>query len=406
MKQGTAMMVMLLAAVAPQAARACQYTQAPEAVGQTSGEYFAKTMSSAATSIDLVLVEDDGTRPMGQPQTGIITVRTIARFKGNSADRFSLFGTGLTLKPEADTAFRAPLQHFTNETGQVTPFSYVEERQGALLPSVKGAAPLPPPSPGTSCSPPPIAAKTGRFYLVMRGADGYLLSSAVAANGRYPVFGFVPVTLEMDDIWLGAVRLATFDKPAPVKPQALLTLRPGSNPTQVEARLRKAGMRVRAAYFRDADLIDEVHPADAETQAPWLARAGVVVEHRRKGNLGGPVLANHGAAEFLRAKFGPLQRYGMGLGYEVARAFTVSVRREQARKGTPSLIALEIDGDPATFASESFYAGSAPLDTKAGGLDQVGGADDAAQFDSQQRIERDIWLLGGGGANQQGTLPQ
>jgi hypothetical protein len=405
MKQGAGMMVMLLAAVAPQASHACQYTQAPEAVGQTSGEYFAKTMSGAATYVDLVLVEDDGTRPMGQPETGIITVRTIARFKGNSADRFSLFGTGLTLKPESDTASGAPLQHFTSETGQVTPFPYIWEWQGALLPSVKGAAPVPPP-PGTSCSPPPLAAKTGRFYLVMRGANGRLLDSALAANLRNPVFGFVPVTLEMDDFWLGAVRLATFDNPAPVKPQVLLALRPGSNATQVEARLHKAGMRVRAAFFRDADLIDEVRPADAEIQAPWLTRARAVIEQRRKGNLGGPVFANHSAAEFVRAKLGPMQRYGRGLGYDVAQAFTISVRREQARSGTSRLFALEIDGDPATFASESFYAGSAPLEHKASGLTQIGGADEAAQFDTQQRIERDIWLLNGGGGNRQGTLPR
>ena len=406
MKQGAAMMVMLLAAVAPQASHACQYAQTPEAVGQTSGEYFATTMSGAATYVDLVLVEDDGTRPMGQPETGIMTVRSIARFKGNSADRFSLFGAGLTLKPETDTASGAPLQHFTSETGQVTPFPYTAERQGALLPSVKGATPLPPPSPGTSCSPPSLAAKTGRFYLVMRGADGRLLDSVLAANGRYPVFGFVPVTLEMDDFWLSAVRLATFDNPVPIKPHALLALRPWSNPAQVEARLNKAGVRVRAAFFRDADLIDEVRPADAETQAPWLARARVVVEQRRKGNLGGPVLANHSAAEFVRGKLGPMQRYGRGLGYEVAQAFTASVRREQARKGTPMLVALEIDGDPATFANESFFAGSAPLEPKASGLAQIEGADETTQFDAQQRIERDIWLLNGGNGNQQGTLPR
>lgn len=406
MKHGAAMMIMLLTAVAPQASHACVYMQAPEAVGQTSGEYFAKTMSGAATYVDLVLVEDDGTRPMGQPETGIITVRTIARFKGNSADRFSLFGTGLTLKSEADTTSSARLQHFTSETGQVTPFPYNEERQGALLPPLKGATPLPLPSPGTSCSPPPIAAKAGHFYLVMRGADGHILSSAFAANGRYPVFGFVLVTLEMDDLWLGAVRLATIDKPALVKPQALLVLGPGSNPAEVEAQLHKAGVRIRAAFFRDADLIDEVRPADAETQASWLARARVVVEQRRKGNLGGPVLANHSAAEFVRGKLGPIQRYGTGLGYEVAQAFTASVRREQARTGLPSLIALEIDGDPATFANKSFFAGSAPLETKASGLAQIGGADEAAQFDSQQQIERDIWLLNGGNGNQQGTLPR
>ena len=63
---------------------------APEEVGYASGQYFAKEMLAAAHA-DLVLVEDDGTRVMDARPTGIITLRTIARFKGNSADRITVF---------------------------------------------------------------------------------------------------------------------------------------------------------------------------------------------------------------------------------------------------------------------------------------------------------------------------
>ena len=84
----------------PQVAQACLYTQQPEEVGHSSGQYFAKEMLAAATYADLVLVEDDGTRAMDARPTGIITLRTIARFKGNSADRFTVFGSPLTLSPE------------------------------------------------------------------------------------------------------------------------------------------------------------------------------------------------------------------------------------------------------------------------------------------------------------------
>jgi hypothetical protein len=51
-------------------AQACSYSQAPEGVGQSSGQYFAKVMLEAAAYADLVLVEDDGTRPMNEPPTG------------------------------------------------------------------------------------------------------------------------------------------------------------------------------------------------------------------------------------------------------------------------------------------------------------------------------------------------
>jgi hypothetical protein len=407
MKQGAAIMVMLLTAVAPQASHACSYTQAPEAVGQTSGEYFAKMMSAAATYVDLVLVEDDGTRPMGQPETGIITVRTIARFKGNSADQYSLFGVGLTLKPEAERAFQAPLEHFTSEIGQVSAFPYSEERPTALFAaSVDGPAagvPPPPPAPSSSCSPPSIAAETGRFYVVMRGPDGRLLNHFRTSDRNEFVFGFVPVRLEAGDFWLGAVLRANFDRPVDKARPILLRLRPGSDPVRVEAVLRRAGVRIGAAYVRIGNMIDEVRPADTEAQGPWLAKAVPFVLQHGKGRLGDP---NHSAAEFMRAKLGPMQREGGGLGYGVAQAFIASIRATQRRKTGVNLAAVEISGSPDAFAREPFFAGIGPLERDSTGLAQVVGANEAAQFDAQQRIERDIWLLNGGGGNQQGTLPR
>lgn len=384
-----------------QPALACSYTEAPEAVGQTSGQYFAKLMTGAASYVDLVLVEDDGTRPLGQPDTNIITVRTIARLKGNSADRFSLFGRGLTLKADAATVSKAPLLHFTSDTGQVTPFAYNEERQGQLIPQPgRPSAPGRPPS--TSCSPPLLAAETGRFYVVMRGYDGHLLNEFQIGSTRVPAFGFVPVTLDADDFWLGAVSRAVQTSPSSAKPRALLNLRPGTNPGVVEAVIRKEGVRIRAAYFRDGNLIDEVRPADGETQAPWLTRAAAFAGQRSKGGIGDP---NHSAAEHIRAKLGPLQRYGNGLGYEVAQAFLASVRQTQKRSETRSLIALEIDSSVDTFVRQPFVTESAPLSRSPSGLAQIEGETEAAQFDRIQRIERDIWLLNGGNGNRQGTLP-
>lgn len=97
--------VTLAALALPQAAQACLYTQRPEQVGHASGRYFAKEMLAAATYADLVLVEDDGTRAMDAQPTGIITLRTIARFKGNSADRFTVFGSPLTFSPDKERIF-------------------------------------------------------------------------------------------------------------------------------------------------------------------------------------------------------------------------------------------------------------------------------------------------------------
>lgn len=127
--------VFLAALAVPQAAAACLFTQRPEPVGAASGAYFARQMLATATYADLVLVEDDGTRAMGERPTGVLILRTIARLKGGSADRFTLFGTGMTLHPARDEILAAPLMHMTSDTGQVTPFPYNEERPGRLLPA-------------------------------------------------------------------------------------------------------------------------------------------------------------------------------------------------------------------------------------------------------------------------------
>ena len=396
--------IVALAALAlPQAAQACLYTQRPEQVGHASGRYFAKEMLAAATYADLVLVEDDGTRAMDARPTGIITLRTIARFKGNSADRFTVFGSPLTFSPDKERIFTAPLQHFTSETGQVTPFSYLEERPTLLFP--RAAADSPPPPIGlTSCSPPALMAETGRFYVVLRDAEGRVLNRLTLSDGKtsapnHAAFGYVPVTLSEDDFWLWSVRMAAA---APQEAQDVLYLAPGSDPARVERDLRAAGATIRAAYYARGEFIEEVRPSPHEQTSPWLAKTANYFAQSQQGRIGDP---HHGTAEFLRAKLSPLQRYGTGLGYEVAQAFTRSVRDVQQATGTPRLIAVEVAGDPYALAGQSFVSRVAPLDRQLDRLPQVSGADETETFATMQRIERDIWLLNGGAGNRQGTLP-
>lgn len=390
----------------PEAVNACTYSQRPEPVGHASGQYFANEMLDAATYADLVLVEDDGTRGGDARPTGIITVRTIARFKGKSADRFTLFGAPLTLSSDKERIFSAPLQHFTSETGQVTPFSFSEERPSQLFrePGAEGAPP-PPPPPMTSCSPPGLTAETGRFYVVLRDAEGRILNRLNMSDGRasapnHPAFGFVPVALSDDDFWLYSIRLAAHrDLPDTATP--LLHLRPGSSAASVEKGLREAGATIRAAYYARGNLVEEVRPAPNEQERPWLERAGAYLETSRRGHIGDP---HPGAAEFLRGKLGPDSVYGTGLGYQVAQAFTRSVREVQQATAAPRLVAVEVAGDPSAFAGLPFVDRTGPLDRAVDRLPQVSGADEAATFATMQRIERDIWLLNGGNGNRQDTL--
>ena len=395
--------IALAALALPQAAQACSYAQRPEEVGHASGQYFAKEMLAAATYADLVLVEDDGTRAMDARPTGVITLRTIARFKGNSADRFTVFGSPLTFSPDKARIFNAPLQHFTSETGQVTPFSYMEERPTLLFPRATGDPP-PPPIGLTSCSPPALMAETGRFYVILRDAEGRVLNRLTMSNGRtsspnHPAFGFVPATLSEEDFWLWSIRMSAVGS---LDAQDVLYLAPGSDPVSVERDLRAAGTTIRAAYYARGDFIEEVRPSLHERTMPWMAKAADFLAQNQRGRIGDP---HHSAAEFLRATLSPMQRYGTGLGYEVALAFTRSVRDVQQATGTPRLIAVEVAGDPGAFSGQPFLSRVAPLDRQLDRLPQVSGADEAEIFATMQRIERDIWLLNGGAGNRQGTLP-
>lgn len=384
-------------------AAACQYTQVPENVGDGSALFFARRMVAAAAHVDLVLMEDDGVQPMDALATGVLTMRSVAHFKGSGPDRFSLFGDGLTFRPEAERVFKAPLQHFTSEDGRVTPFPYNEERQGRLFPNLPGD----PPSPTmTSCSPNAIAGQSGRFYVVMRGADGRLLGNLpLHDRSRESSFAFVPVTLDADDHWLRAVRMALYGGTSTPGP-SVLHLRADADPARVQAALRRGGITAVAAFVRSGDWIDEIRPADGEARSAWLTRAVPLVLQR---NRGGVAPSDHSAAEFLRSKLGVAQTYG-GLGYEVAQAFGASVRRRQAAKAaTPRLVAIAITGpaDAVTaFSREPFADGMRPLATRTQGLASLPGDTEAAQFAAMQTIERDIWLLNGGNGNPQGTLPE
>ena len=404
-----ALVAALLSATFPWPAAACSYSQIPEEVGDGTATFLAREMVRAATYVDLVLIEDDGTRPMNEAAINVLTLRSIAHLKGNGPDRFSLFGHGLTLREDAERAFTAPLQHFTQEDGRVTPFPYNAEYQGQLFPRVlrPGVPPPPPPPPPSSCGPSGLTGQTGRFYVVMRGANGRLLNRfSLYGDARHSVFAFVPVTLNRDEHWLRAVLGAL---PPPTKaangPQ-VLHLRDGVDPAAVEAALRRAGVTPVAAYVQSGERLDEIRPADSETGSPWLARAIPLVVARNRGGLGD---ADHGAAEFLRSKLGFEQQYG-GSGYEVAQAYLASVRRKQRSAGaTPRLIAVELSGSTEALTAatrQTFAAGLRPLPPGTPGNLQLPGQTEAARFAAKQSIDRDIWLMNGGNGNRAGTLPQ
>ena len=239
-------------------------------------------------------------------------------------------------------------------------------------------------------------------FLTRTGDDNRLtMSDGKTSPSNHPAFGFVPVTLSDEDFWLWAIRMEAGAPPG-AQAQSLLYLTPGSDPAEAERDLRAAGATILAAYYDRGGFVEEVRPSPHEQTGPWLAKNAAYLTESLQGRIGDP---HHSAADYLRETLSPMRRYGTGLGYEVAQAFTRSVRAVQQATDAPRLIAIEVSGEPGAYAGRPFVSRIATLDQPLDRLPQVSGADEAEVFATMQRIERDIWLLNGGAGNRQGTLP-
>lgn len=147
-------------------ALACQYDFAPEPIGGPSAKFIAPRMAAAATYVDLAVAEgeSDIRGPDGNvvPWSKAVSFRVLRRWKGASSDRFLLFGR---IVADAEPVGSWHLAHWVDDHGRGVPFHSVRE------------APIATTSGINSCSPPELAVKAGRTYLILREADGRLLGA-------------------------------------------------------------------------------------------------------------------------------------------------------------------------------------------------------------------------------------
>ncbi len=218
-------------------APACQYTHAPEPVGDSSAIFLGGRMFDAASFVDLAVAEraDSLRGPDGRPlPTTALTFRVLRRLKGGSPDRFLLFGRSLAaLDPSAKPS---DLRHWVDPEGRVYPFTNARE-----LPA-RGREMM------TSCDPPDIEARAGRVYLVFREADGRLLGSLPFHPGQRPAEGyaFADVGLAPDSPWARHVphpeyRRRPSPEAVPDEAHGLITFKSPVPAATAEALARRAG---------------------------------------------------------------------------------------------------------------------------------------------------------------------
>ena len=220
-------------------ASACQWPYAPEPIGGPSADFLVPKMVAAATFVDLALAEgaSPARRPPGSQGIDVsaLTFRVFTRIKGDSTERFLLFGSVGEAKPGGSWG----MTHWVDKEGRIDPFEGVRE------------APVVMPAGMTCCDPPALTVALGRTYLVFREADGRLLGAVPFHAGSPPRR---PTAIALADPWPeeDIARIAMQNQPAPGAPAPVAETVPG-----------RATVRFR-------------RPLSAAAASAVLARAGAV----------------------------------------------------------------------------------------------------------------------------------
>ena len=250
-----AMAILLTAAITRQAT-ACQYEYSPEPVGGPSARFIGKKMGEAATFVDVAIAEgaSEVRQPDGKPAVSkALSFRVLDRWKGNSSDRFILFGW---IPPKASDMPAWTMTHWVDDQGRVEPFESVRESTVAM------------PSGMTSCDPSALAATPGRIYIVYREADGRLLGVVSYHEGTSPRRGtsIVEAGLWPDNDWARELHIgAAYEGRKKPLPQTI-------DPTRALVRFRRP--------MEAARVTELLRRTGAQPYAVTMIRNGVTSEYR------------------------------------------------------------------------------------------------------------------------------
>lgn len=269
-------------------ARACQYTHAPDPVGDATSIFIGGKMFAAATFVDLAIAEN-GTAargPDGKPVPATaITYRVLKRLKGRSPDRFLLFGR-LADTPQPASPI-ADLRHWVDDEGRVSPFANVRESQ------ITGEMRM------NSCDPSGLEAKVGRTYLIFREADGRALGPVVFHPGQRASEGFpvADIGTLADSHWGRQVVQLSYRRPPIYNAPSLPFETRGDDPARATVTFRDP---VPAAAARAM-----MQRADARPYAVTIVRGATTGEYRLDTDLAWAGLVDDAAAWGTRPGIDP-----------------------------------------------------------------------------------------------------
>lgn len=264
----------------PQPAIACQYEFAPEPVGGPSAKFIGRKMGAVASFIDVAMAEgaSDVRGPDGKPSISkALNFRVIDRWKGNSPDRFILFGW---VPPKPAEQPQWSMTHWVDDQGRVEPYESVRESTVAM------------PAGGTSCDPSALAVTPGRIYLVYREADGRLLGAVPYHEGSMARRGtpIVEVGLWPDNDWARELHIGAYVHRTAFPAQT-------RDPSRATVRFRKP---------MDAKRVSELlRRANAQPFAVTMVRGGVTSEYRLDANQAWPGILADAAAWGSSARTDP-----------------------------------------------------------------------------------------------------
>lgn len=328
----------VVTSLVPSAATACSYPFAPEPVGHSSAEFFARRMATTAAFVDVALAENDNALE-NKRELRMAVMRSLVKVKGGGPDRFTLFA-----QPGKVPSSKIELRHSTLDDGRVYPLSIPWE----FDPFAKTM---------TSCDPGFINPEPGKLYVVYRDANGRLLRTIP----YYPDmpgagFSFVPAVLNDPTGWTYTSMVSPLwpkgeQAPTPTtqsNDHAVISFKSDTPTKEITATLKRLKIKAYAAQISSGHphvyWLDDVRWPEQMARPDFVENALNIVTNRFSTRDGTPATAR-ALLPLFPAEGNPVRTDAL-----IVRGLIRMADGVERAKGTHLKVeAIEVTGSPASL---------------------------------------------------------